>query len=85
MATNRLPCSRTAFGITIAGEWSNGFNDCGLFLTGVNGQPSYGGSCAEWEDSSNWTPGTKAGLMRFASASMDSLGDWFFWTWKVNE
>jgi hypothetical protein len=76
--------SRTAFGVTIAGEWSNGFNDCGLFLNGVGGSHSYGGDCADWQDSSSWTAGTKAGLMAFASASMDALGDWFFWTWKVS-
>ena len=76
--------SRSAFGVTIAGEWSNGFNDCGLFLIGVGISPSYAGSCSDWQDSSNWTAGTKAGLMAFASASMDTLGDWFFWTWKVS-
>ena len=76
--------SRSAFGVSIAGEWSNGFNDCGLFMTGVGAPQSYGGNCADWQDSSNWTAGTKAGLMAFASASMDALGDWFFWTWKVS-
>ena len=76
--------SRSAFGVTIAGEWSNGFNDCGLFLNGVGGSHSYGGNCADWQDSSNWSAGTKAGLMAFASASMDALRDWFFWTWKVS-
>jgi len=75
--------SRSAFGVTVAGEWSNGFNDCGLFLNGVGGSYSYGGNCADWQDSSNWSAGTKAGLMAFSSASMDALRDWFFWTWKV--
>ncbi|KAJ3510567.1 hypothetical protein NLJ89_g4596 [Agrocybe chaxingu] len=75
--------SRNAFGVTLGGEWSNGFNDCGLFLTGVGGRQSYGGDCADWQDSSNWTPGTKAGLMRFTSATMDALRDFFFWTWKI--
>ncbi|CAA7260371.1 unnamed protein product [Cyclocybe aegerita] len=78
-----MNASRNAFGVTLGGEWSNGFNDCGLFLTGVGGRQSYGGDCADWQDSSNWTAGTKAGLMRFTSATMDALGDWFFWTWKI--
>jgi hypothetical protein len=55
-----------------------------LFLLGVGLSPSYGGNCSDWQDSSNWTAGTKAGLMAFASATMDALGDWFFWTWKVS-
>jgi len=76
--------SRAAFGVTVAGEWSNGFNDCGLFMTGVGGPHAYGGDCSDWQDSSDWTAGTKAGLMAFASATMDALGDWFFWTWKVS-
>ena len=76
--------SRSAFGVTIAGEWSNALNDCGLFLLGVDLSPSYTGNCSDWQDSSNWTEGTKAGLMALASATMDALGDWFFWTWKVS-
>lgn len=75
--------SRTNFGVTFAGEFSNGFNDCGLFLTGVGGSTTYGGNCLDWQDSSTWTPGTVAGLLAFSSASMDALRDWFFWTWKV--
>ncbi|KAJ6502951.1 glycoside hydrolase family 5 protein [Mycena vitilis] len=75
--------SRTAFGVTVAGEFSNGYNDCGLFLTGVNGTQSYGGDCSLWEDSSTWNSTVKAGLMQFALASMDAMQDWFFWTWKI--
>jgi len=43
----------------------------------------YGGNCADWQDASGWTAGTKAGLLSFALASMDALRDYFFWTWKV--
>ncbi|KAJ7117234.1 glycoside hydrolase [Mycena crocata] len=75
--------SRTAFGVTVAGEFSNGYNDCGMYLTGVNGSTSYGGNCKDWEDSSKWDASTKAGLMQFSLASMDAMQDWFFWTWKV--
>ncbi|KAF7323391.1 Glycoside hydrolase family 5 protein [Mycena chlorophos] len=77
--------SRADFGITIAGEWSNGYNDCGLYLNGVNGSHSYGGNCDLWQDSSNWNASIIAGVAAFAEASMDALGDWFFWTWKIGE
>lgn len=73
----------TSFGVTIAGEWSNGYNDCGLFLTGVNGQQSYGGDCGVWQDASTWDDATKAGVAAFNQAQMDALKDWFFWTWKI--
>jgi len=75
--------SRTAFGTTIAGEFSNGINDCGLYLLGVGTPATYTGNCAEWQDASQFTAGTKAGLMQFSLASMDALRDYFFWTWKV--
>ena len=75
--------SRKAFGITIAGEFSNAINDCGLYVHGVNISAAYGPDCAYWEDASRWSDATRAGLLAFARASMDALGDWFFWTWKV--
>ncbi|KAJ7215034.1 glycoside hydrolase family 5 protein [Mycena pura] len=78
-----LNTSRTAFGVTVAGEFSNGYNDCGLFLTGVNGTAFYGGDCSLWEDSTTWNASVKAGVMQFALASMDATQDWFFWTWKI--
>lgn len=75
--------SRSSFGVTYAGEFSNGFNDCGLFLNGMSDRHSYGGDCGFWQDASLWNSTVKAGLKEFALASMDALGDWFFWTWKV--
>ncbi|TFK19431.1 glycoside hydrolase [Coprinopsis marcescibilis] len=75
--------SRNGFGITVAGEWSNGFNDCGLFLDGVGFTPTYGDNCEDWQNSANWDDATKAGILKFASASMDALDSWFFWTWKI--
>jgi len=78
-----VSASQSAFGVTMAGEFSNGFNDCGLFLRGVPGSHTYAGNCDDWQDSSNWTPGTKAGIQNLALAQMDALQDWFFWTWKV--
>lgn len=75
--------SSTAFGVTIAGEFSAGYNDCGLFLKGVNGTTTYGGDCSFWQDSSQWNSTIKEGVMNFATASMDALQNWFFWTWKI--
>jgi hypothetical protein len=76
--------SRVAFGTTIAGEFSNGINDCGLFLIGVGTPALYPGNCSLWQDASLFTPGTIAGLLQFSMASMDALRDYFFWTWKVS-
>ncbi|CCM06308.1 uncharacterized protein FIBRA_08559 [Fibroporia radiculosa] len=75
--------SRINFGVTIAGEFSNAINDCGLWVRGVNTSADYGGNCDYWEDWTQWSDETKAGLKEFALASMDALGDWFFWTWKI--
>ncbi|KAJ7895010.1 hypothetical protein B0H13DRAFT_1885734 [Mycena leptocephala] len=43
-----IKTSRSAFGVAVAGEFSNGYNDCGLYLTGVNGTQSYGGNRDLW-------------------------------------
>jgi len=75
--------SRVDMGVTVAGEWSLGFNDCGLFLRGVNTPAVYGGDCAQWQDASGWDDATKAGLTALAMAQMDTFGDYFFWTWKI--
>ncbi|KAE9406818.1 glycoside hydrolase [Gymnopus androsaceus JB14] len=75
--------SREDFGVTIAGEFSCGYNDCGLYVEGVNGTTSYGGDCSFWQDSSSWNETVKAGLMEFALASMDANQNWFFWTWQI--
>ncbi|EJF57265.1 glycoside hydrolase [Dichomitus squalens LYAD-421 SS1] len=75
--------SRSAFGVTMAGEFSNAINDCGLYVNGVGGSARYGAGCEYWQDASGWSDETKQGLLNFALASMDALGDWFFWTWKI--
>ncbi|KAF7977045.1 hypothetical protein HWV62_4814 [Athelia sp. TMB] len=74
--------SRKNFGVTIAGEMSAGFNDCGLYLEGVN-VPPITSNCGPWQSSAGWSAATKAGVMAFTLASMDALQDYFFWTWKV--
>lgn len=88
------PCSRwgdninttqSTFGVITAGEWSVAINDCGLFVNGVNLEPSYAGAggCAAWDNWETWDATTKANLKNFAMATMDSLQNWFFWTWKI--
>ena len=69
--------------MTMAGEFSNGVNDCGYFVEGAGLAPKAAGNCTMWQDWESWTDDTKAGLMAFTMASMDALSDWFFWTWKV--
>ncbi|TRM68758.1 glycoside hydrolase family 5 protein [Schizophyllum amplum] len=75
--------SNTNFGVTVAGEFSCGYNDCGLFVRGVGNGAMYGGDCSLFEDASQWNATLKAGIKTFIMASMDSLNDWFFWTWKI--
>ena len=77
--------SQRDFGVTIAGEFSNGWNDCGLFLLGVPGTAGriYPGDCTFWADHTLWGDDAKDGVRNFAMASMDALENWFFWTWKV--
>lgn len=87
--------SMTNFGMTTAGEFSNAVTDCGLFLNNVGegtryeGTYSSGGpwpkqgSCTPWTDWQSWDQTTKDGITQFALASMDSLQNWFFWTWKI--
>ncbi|KAI5120174.1 hypothetical protein M0805_008440 [Coniferiporia weirii] len=75
--------SQTAFGVTVAGEFSNGINDCGFYLNGVGSVPGFPGNCTFWMDSTQWNQTIIDGLRDFALASMDALQNWFFWTWKV--
>jgi len=81
-------------GMTVAGEFSLATNDCGLYVNGVNlgtrydgtfvgGSTKAVGSCAQWDNWQNWTQDTKNQLMDFCLSSMDSLQNWFFWTWKI--
>ena len=76
--------SRSAFGVTVAGEFSNAINDCGLFVRGVGNGPQFGGSCAVFNNVDQWTPAMKNGFKNFILASMDALQHYFFWTWKVS-
>ncbi|KLO12560.1 glycoside hydrolase [Schizopora paradoxa] len=75
--------SQTGFGVTIAGEWSNGYNDCAFYLNGVQNTHVFPGDCSPWEDASSWNASTIAGIKNYAMASMDALQNWYFWTWKI--
>ena len=66
----------------MAGEFSNGYNDCGLFVNGVGNGAAFG-DCTTMNDWANYNATFKAGLKSFALASMDATEDWWFWTWKV--
>jgi len=74
---------QTDFGVTFAGEYSNGLNDCGFYLRSVEPYTPAVPDCAFWDDWQNWDQGTKDGLLNFALASMDALVNPFFWTWKI--
>jgi hypothetical protein len=77
-------CSQSAFGVNIAGEYSNGFNDCAFWLRGPGNTETVTPNCDFWTNSANWNATVKEGLMNFALASMDALMYPFFWTWKVS-
>ena len=78
-----LNASRNNFGVTFAGEFSNAINDCGLFIRGTQGGPSSAAPCDIYNDWQNWNTTMKDGFKNFVMASMDALGDYFFWTWKI--
>ena len=76
--------SQTAFGVTFSGEFSSGYNPCGLFLLGVDNNDTTTGACELFTDSSTWNATLKQGVLEFTLASMDALQNWWFWTWKVS-
>jgi glucan 1,3-beta-glucosidase len=75
--------SQTAFGVSIAGEFSSAINDCGLYVLGIGNAATYPGNCTTFTDWQNWNSTFKEGLLDYTLASMDSLQNWFFWTWKI--
>ncbi|KAJ7819550.1 glycoside hydrolase superfamily, partial [Mycena olivaceomarginata] len=46
--------SLSAFGVMVAGDFSNGYSDCELYLTGFDGTQHYGEDCSQWPDASTW-------------------------------
>jgi len=84
--------SMTQFGFSVAGEWSLAINDCGTFVNGVGNGARYDGTylnspvtgdCGPWLDYATWSQDLKTQTQQLALASMDSLQNWFFWTWKI--
>lgn len=69
--------------MSFSGEFSSGYNPCGLFLLGVGDNTTTTGSCALFTDSSGWNATLIEGVLDFTLASMDALQSWFYWTWKV--
>ncbi|GAA95847.1 glycoside hydrolase family 5 protein [Mixia osmundae IAM 14324] len=94
-----LTASNEAFGLSIAGEYSLAINDCGKWVNNVgfgsrldgtypnatDPTSTYIASCDPWNDYTTWNQTTKQGLQLFALASMSSLQNSFFWTWKVSK
>ena len=60
--------SQTNFGVTIAGEFSNAINDCGLFINGVSNGPTYKGDCTPFIEWENWNQTMKDGFREFMLA-----------------
>ncbi|KAK2460379.1 hypothetical protein APHAL10511_007544 [Amanita phalloides] len=89
----QVNASMGGFGLTIAGEFSNAVNDCGLYVNGVGlgtrfegtypGFPKVVGDCTPWLNWEKWDAQLKAGIKQFALASMDALQNYYFWTWKI--
>ncbi|EPQ27082.1 uncharacterized protein PFL1_05366 [Pseudozyma flocculosa PF-1] len=90
---------RANLGVTMGGETSLAVNDCGLFVNGVGDGARYDGSyrgpspgnfprvgsCRVWDDWENYSDEMKTGLRRFALNAMDSLHNFFFWTWRIGD
>ncbi|EJD52026.1 glycoside hydrolase [Auricularia subglabra TFB-10046 SS5] len=79
----QVNASMNTFGLTISGEWSLGFNDCGQYIWGLRDEPHTTNCDAAWNDYTKWTQDTKDKFMSLAKSHMDALGNFFFWTWKV--
>ncbi|CAD6573512.1 MAG: hypothetical protein TREMPRED_000844 [Tremellales sp. Tagirdzhanova-0007] len=71
---------------TVCG-WGGGTNDSqssyGIILG--DSTPAYTAvsNCTQWDEWFDWSDDTRAGLLGYSSATMDSLQNWFFWTWKI--
>ncbi|TFY57321.1 hypothetical protein EVG20_g8595 [Dentipellis fragilis] len=67
-----INASQSAFGVTIAGEYSNAINDCGTYVNGVGNGPKFAGDCTPFINWQSWNATFKQGLLDFATASMDA-------------
>jgi glucan 1,3-beta-glucosidase len=82
-ALTNLCTSQTNFGVTVSGEFSSSYTECGLFLSQTNDATTTQGACAEYIQWQNWNQTFKQGIRDFTEAEMDALQNWWFWTWKV--
>ncbi|TIC14480.1 glycoside hydrolase [Wallemia mellicola] len=89
------------YGVTFAGEFSLAINDCGtvngvndgtryegtyIDKDGNRPEPGFGeGACDRFNDWQNWDDEFKSQLKGFGLSSMDSLQNYFFWTWKIGD
>jgi glucan 1,3-beta-glucosidase len=78
-----LCTSQTSFGVTISGEFSSSYTECGLFLSGTTVATTATGDCLPFIQWQNWNTTFKQGILDFTLAEMDALQNWWFWTWKV--
>jgi glucan 1,3-beta-glucosidase len=78
-----LYISKLYFGVTISGEFSASYTECGLFLAGSNDATTDGGNCTQFIQWQSWNQTFKEGILDFTEAEMDALQNWWFWTWKV--
>ncbi|KAJ9122334.1 hypothetical protein QFC22_001755 [Naganishia vaughanmartiniae] len=86
--------TRNAVGVTLMGEASVAWNDCGHWLNEVGKGSRYDGTypgyedkkigdCTVWNDDSQWNASVIAAYTDMMSGTQDSLFSWFFWTWKI--
>ncbi|RXW21692.1 hypothetical protein EST38_g4161 [Candolleomyces aberdarensis] len=75
--------SRSRSGVTVAGSFSAAFVDCGLFVNGVREKTTYQGDCQHWDRYEVYDWKVADSLRNYVAAQMDSLSDYFFYTWKI--
>ena len=69
--------------MTISGEFSSSYVDCGLFVSGVGVNTTNEGDCLPFVQWENFNATFKQGILDFTMGEMDALQNWWFWTWKV--
>jgi hypothetical protein len=69
--------------VTISGEFSSSYRECGLFLAGTQDATTSQSNCTEFIQWQSWNATFKQGILDFTEAEMDALQNWWYWTWKV--
>jgi aryl-phospho-beta-D-glucosidase BglC (GH1 family) len=75
--------SQVSFGVTVSGEFSSSYVDCGLFVSGVGVNTTVEGDCLPFVQWQSFNATFKQGILDFTLAEMDALQNWWYWTWKV--